>query len=186
MSLVFSLFAAVSAQAQTSPSSTTLGSRIIYSGGIETGLSTGSFNDTHKANLGGSIQAAYQIDQSTYLTLSAGYTDFFGKDKVFNSSQSAADLHYLPVKLGLKYFPLLGFYVQGEAGAAFILNKSDLGYDRAADFVYSPQIGVQFPVSDKSFIDLGLRYEGTTKYKDDADYSKVNFFGLRVAYAFGL
>jgi hypothetical protein len=33
-------------------------------------------------------------------------------------------------------------------------------------------------------LDAGVRYEATGKFKSDIDDSKVNFFGLRVAYAF--
>jgi hypothetical protein len=84
----------------------------------------------------------------------------------------------------LKFFPVSNFYVQGEAGAAFLLNKADYFNDKSTAFVYAPQVGVQFPVSGSSFIDAGVRYEATTKYSSAFNNSKVNFFGVRVAYGF--
>ena len=91
----------------------------------------------------------------------------------------------IPVKAGLKFFPIKDFYIQGEAGAAFALNKSDVGFDKSAAFIYAPQIGYQFPVGGTSFIDAGVRYEGSTKFVSSADDSQVHFFALRLAYAFG-
>lgn len=38
----------------------------------------------------------------------------------------------IPIKGGLKYFPLKYLYVQGEAGASFITNKSALGINKIA------------------------------------------------------
>ena len=34
------------------------------------------------------------------------------------------------------------------------------------------------------YLDAGIRYEGSTKFNSAVDNSKVNFVGLRVAYAF--
>jgi len=45
-------------------------------------------------------------------------------------------------------------------------------------------LGYQFPLGGKSYLDAGVRYEASTKFNSAIDNSKVNFFGLRVAYAF--
>ena len=42
----------------------------------------------------------------------------------------------------------------------------------------------QFALGGKSYLDAGVRWEGTTKFNSNVDNSTVNFFGLRVAYAF--
>ena len=169
----------IAAKAQTSTSKATTIEGVRLSIGVESGIPTGNFSDSYKWNLGGSIQADIPLAKPLFLTLNTGYNNFFGK-----SDSGYPDLHVLPAKAGLKFFPVSNFYIQGEAGADFLLNKSDAGADKAAAFVYAPQIGVQFPVGGKSFIDAGVRYEGTSSYTDGGG-SKINYFGIRVAYGFG-
>jgi len=159
---------------------------IIYSIGIGAGISTGEFEDLNKWHIGGSLQADIPIAKKLYVTVNAGYANFFGNNDGYGPNKPATDIHLLPVKVGLKYFPLPHFYVQGEAGAGFLLNRSDLGYDKSAAFVYGPQVGIQFPVGEKSYIDAGARYERSTDYNDFGTDSKINYFGLRVSYAFAL
>jgi len=182
---------AFGAKAQTStptPSttSTTTKDGIRYSIGVEAGLPVGNFKDNYKWNLGGSVQADIPVvSNQLFVTVNAGYNNVFGKNNIGGvQGLDATDFHLIPVKAGLKYFPISNFYVQGEAGAAFLLNKSDVNANKSTAFVYAPQIGVQFPVSASSFIDAGIRYEATTKYATGVDQSKVNFIGLRVAYGF--
>ncbi|WP_235985840.1 outer membrane beta-barrel protein [Mucilaginibacter segetis] len=168
---------------------TTNSNKVKYSIGVDAGVPTGNFNDGYKWNLGGSAQADIPVTSQLFVTVNAGYNNFFGE--TLNSSNSSSvttvevpDVHLLPVKAGLKFFPVANFYIQGEAGAAFLLNKSDFFNDKSTAFVYAPQIGVQFPVSATNFIDAGIRYEATTKYSSTFDNSKVNFVGVRVAYGF--
>jgi len=175
------------AKAQTTPAttSTTTPSGIRYSIGVEAGIPVGNFKDTHKWNLGGSIQADIPVASQLFVTVNAGYNNVFGKKDVGATSLDVPNVQLLPVKAGLKFFPIPNFYVQGEAGAAFLLNKSDFYNDKSVAFAYAPQIGVQFPVSASgNFIDAGIRYEATTKYASNFDNSKVQFLGLRVAYGF--
>jgi hypothetical protein len=178
------------AKAQTSTTSTTKTSTssngVILSIGVDAGIPTGKLSDAYNFNIGGSVQADIPVAQNLFATINAGYNSIQGKNNISGSGLDATNIQLLPVKAGLKYFVVPHFYVQGEAGAAFALNKSDLGFDKSAAFVYAPQVGYQFPVGGKSFIDAGVRYEASTKFNSDIDNSKVNFFGLRVAYAFGL
>ncbi|GAA4330187.1 hypothetical protein GCM10023149_35230 [Mucilaginibacter gynuensis] len=168
----------------TTPSSksTTTGSGIRLSVGPEVGVPVGSFHDAYNWNLGGSIQADFPIvSEKLYVTVNAGYNNFFAKD---NGGVTASDLQLIPVKAGLKYYPVSNFYVQGEAGAAFLTNKDKVGADKSASFVYAPQVGYVFKLSSNNYIDAGVRFESNTKFTDNG--SSSNFFGLRVAYAFGL
>ena len=177
----------VAANAQTTTStSTTTKDGIRYSIGVEAGIPVGSLKDSHKWNLGGSVQADIPVASQLFVTVNAGYNNIFGKKDVGGiAGADVENIQLLPVKAGLKYFVIPNFYVQGEAGAAFLLNKSDVGADKSTAFVYAPQIGVQFPVSaNGNFIDAGVRYEATTKYTSGVDNSKVNFVGIRVAYGF--
>ncbi|MDB5001196.1 MAG: hypothetical protein JWR76_2273 [Mucilaginibacter sp.] len=179
----------VAAKAQTTTTSTstkttTTSSGVRYSIGVDAGIPTGSFNNAYKWNLGGSVQADIPVASQLFVTVNAGYNNVFGEKNVGSTNVNVPNIQLLPVKAGLKYFPISNFYVQGEAGAAFLLNKTDFFNDKSTAFVYAPQVGVQFPVSGSSFIDAGVRYEATTKYSSAFNNSKVNFFGVRVAYGF--
>jgi hypothetical protein len=190
LALAFAAFA-FSAKAQTTTptttsTSTTTPGGIRYSIGVDAGIPVGNFKDNYKWNLGGSVQADIPVlSNQLFVTVNAGYNNIFGKKDIGGvAGLDQPAFHLIPVKAGLKYFVIPNFYVQGEAGAAFLLNKKDVGVDKSTAFVYAPQIGVQFPVSASSFIDAGIRYEATTKYATGVDASKVSFIGLRVAYGF--
>jgi hypothetical protein len=169
-------------RAQTS--TTTASNGIIYSVGAESGIALGNFKDVYNWNLGGSIQADIPVARQFFFTINAGYQNYFGKNNIPGTTFSAEDLHAIPVKAGLKFFPVSDFYIEGEAGAAFVLNKSDVGYSKTAAFIWAPGIGVQLPLNNRSYIDAGVRYEASTKYVSGADNSRTNIVGLRVAYAF--
>ena len=181
---------AAKAQTSTTTTSTTTSGGIRYSIGVDAGIPTGTFNNAYKWNLGGSVQADIPVANQLFVTVNAGYNNVFGETITGvvggpSSTVEVPNLQLLPVKAGLKFFPVANFYIQGEAGAAFLLNKSDFFNDKSVAFVYAPQIGVQFPVSaNGNFIDAGIRYEGTTKYSSAFDNSKVNFVGVRLAYGF--
>jgi hypothetical protein len=179
-------FAAKAQTTTTTSTSTTTKSGIRYSIGVDAGIPVGDLKDSHKWNLGGSAQADIPVASQLFVTVNAGYNNIFGKKDVAGvSGADVPNIQLLPVKAGLKFFPIQNFYVQGEAGAAFLLNKNETGNDKSTAFVYAPQIGVQFPVSaNGNFIDAGIRYEATTKYTSGADDSKVSFLGVRVAYGF--
>jgi hypothetical protein len=180
----FLLAGTLGAEAQTSTATSTTTGGIVYSVGIESGLSVGDFNKAHKANLGGSIQADFPIADQFYFTVNTGYTNFYGRNE--DGVSQARGLKMIPAMAGIKFFPFSKFYLQADAGAGFITNKSEVGYNNSTAFLYAPQVGVQLPVSSKSFIDAGVRYESTARFSSDDSNSKVNFIGLRVAYAFGL
>jgi hypothetical protein len=186
--LAFAGFA-LGAKAQTtstsSSKSTTTSNGVILSVGADAGIPTGKLSDSYNWNLGGSVQADIPVYQrQLFVTVNAGYNNIFGKKNINGTGLDATNIQLLPVKAGLKYFPVKNFYVQGEAGAAFALNKSNLGFNNSAAFLYAPQVGVQFPLTGKSYIDAGVRYEATSKFNSNIDNSNVNFIGLRVAYAF--
>ena len=188
--LAFAGFA-LGAKAQTTTSATTTKTSdgpngIVISIGADAGIPTGKLNDAYNWNIGGSVQADIPVvPHQLFVTVNAGYNSIQGKKDLFGvQGVDATNIQLLPVKAGLKYFPVSHFYVQGEAGAAFALNKSDVGFDKSAAFVYAPQLGYQFPLGGKSYLDAGVRYEASTKFSSVSDGSKVNFFGLRVAYAF--
>jgi hypothetical protein len=186
------------AKAQTTPTSTTTTSTssngIIWSVGADAGIPTGKLNNAYNWSIGGSVQADIPVAPKLFVTINAGYNSIQGKNNytttvatpngIVTATGDVTNIQLLPVKAGLKYYLVDRFYVQGEAGVAFLLNKSDLGDDKSAAFVYAPQVGYQFALGGKNYIDAGVRYEASTKFNSGVDESKVNFFGLRVAYAF--
>ncbi|MFD2143956.1 hypothetical protein [Mucilaginibacter antarcticus] len=173
------------AKAQTNPTSTKTSNGIRYSIGVDAGVPTGKLADNAKWNLGGSVQADIPVANQVFVTLNAGYNNIFAKDITVGTTViKGTDVQILPVKAGIKYFPVDNFYIQGQAGAAFLLNKKDIGANNAVVFAYAPQIGYQFPVCGTNFIDAGVRYEGTTKLNSAISDSKLSFVALRVAYGF--
>ncbi len=169
----------------TTPASNSGSNGVIISVGAESGISVGDFRDAHKWSIGGTVQADIPVVNQLYANINTGYLNYFGKDNVFGTGLRATDIHTLPVMAGLKLFPVKYFYIQADAGAAFALNKSDLGYDKTAAFLYVPQVGVQLPVGGKNYIDAGVLYNGSTKFSSTDETSKINSIALRVAYAFG-
>src|SRR5471030_1275460 len=104
----------VKAQSTTTPATSSGG--IIFSVGADGGITTGSFRDSHKSMVGGSIEADFPVADQFYFTANTGYNQFFGVDNVFGTGIKAPDINIIPVKLGLKYFPISLLYLQLEAG----------------------------------------------------------------------
>jgi hypothetical protein len=193
IALAFTAFG-FTAKAQTiSPSTTSANTSngVRFSIGVDAGIPTGNLSNYYNWNLGGSVQADIPvISNQLFVTVNAGYDNIFGKHDltavvpgntiIYNQQ----NIELLPVKAGLKFFIVPNFYVQGEAGAAFSLNKTDNGFTNSAAFIYAPQIGYQFQLGGKNYIDAGVRYEGSTDFVSNESDSKVNFVSLRVAYGF--
>jgi hypothetical protein len=184
VALAFAAFT-FSAKAQTtSPASTSSNSSngVRLSIGVDAGLPTGNISNYYDWNIGGSVQADIPVvSNKLFVTVNAGYDNYIAKTI---DGVKGTNIQLLPVKAGLKYFIVDGFYVQGEAGAAFALNKNDVGFNESAAFIYAPQVGYQFNIGGKNFIDAGVRYQGSTDFVSNNSNSQVNFVGLRVAYGF--
>jgi len=189
IALAFTAFAFTAKAQTTTPSTTTSTTTtptgVRFSIGVDAGLPTGNLKNNYDWNLGGSVQADIPVvSNQLFVTVNAGYDNIFGKNYIDGSGIDATNIELLPVKAGLKFFIVPNFYIQGEAGAAFLLNKSNLGDNNSAAFIYAPQLGYQFQLGGKNYIDAGVRYEASTKLNSNVDDSKVNFIGLRVAYGF--
>ena len=187
LALAFAAFTfSAKAQTSTTTSTTTTGpTGIRYSIGVDGGLPIGNFKNTNNWILGGSVQADIPVvSNQLFVTVNAGYDNVFAKKTVDGISSSQPNIQLLPVKAGLKFFPVSNFYIQGEAGVAFALNKSNEGFDKSAAFVWAPQIGYQFQLGGGNYIDAGVRYEASTDFVTNDNDSKAKFIGLRVAYGF--
>ncbi|MES2455281.1 MAG: outer membrane beta-barrel protein [Bacteroidota bacterium] len=142
--------------------------------GVEFGFPTGDFGDVSEFGVGGSLLYQHPIAKNLKLTGSAGYLNFKGKD-IPGGILKYSDAGFIPVKAGLRYFLAENIFVNGEVGAVFG-TKEDAG----TAFAYSPGIGVEFPVADKSALELSARYEGWS------NNGTLSFVGLRLAWNFGL
>jgi hypothetical protein len=156
--------------------------------GAEFAFPTGNFGDFYKLGYGGSLQFQTPVATNLNFTLSAGYLNFTGKDIASTGFGTIkyANFGAIPVKAGLNYFLAENVYVGAELGASF--GTSD---GAGTAFVYTPHVGVEFPVSDKSSIDLSARYEAWSNSRDgvnnNTSYSYTSkFVGLRLAYNFGI
>lgn len=136
-------------------------------------LPMGTLGDVYSLGYGGSVQGEFNVAPSLNLTASAGYISLTPKKefKDFGFENSGV----VPVKAGAKYYFGGNFYGAGELGAAFSTNEGG-----STAFVYAPTLGASFAVSDKSSIDLGIRYEGWS------NNGTSSFIGIRAAFAFGL
>jgi hypothetical protein len=180
--LVSSAFAS-RAQTSTPPSSAAWSADKEWriSVGPEAGLPIGNYSNSYNWFFGGSAQLDIPVIHSLYVTVNGGYEDVFSKTGEFTPK----NLQLIPAKAGLKYF-FLGdlVYIQAQAGATFLGNKSDVQADKSAAFVYAPQVGVLLKLAPRNYIDVGFRFEQTSSFYNGG--SNFSTLGLRVAYTFGL
>lgn len=178
---------AFTSQAQTSatggtPSPTASNKEFRLSAGPEFGLPLGDFNTAYSWTFGGSVQADIPIVPNFYVTVNAGYEDAF----VRTSEIQGRNLQLIPLKAGLKYFFIDNLvYVQGQAGATFLGNKTDVGADKSAAFVYTPQVGVLVKLAPKNYLDAGVYFQQTQSFWNGGS-GNLNQLGIRLAYTLGM
>ena len=78
----------------------------------------------------------------------------------------------VPLKAGIKYFPVKNVYIAGEAGVGFGTKKG-----QENSFVYAPSVGLAFGDG----LDVSIKFEDYTKYDGYASQLAV-----RLAYGFKL
>ena len=184
LSSIFTLSTKAQTTTTTAPASSATRSGIILSVGPDGGVPVGSLHNSYNWNLGGSLQADFPIYKNQlYVTVNAGFDNFFAKTNDVTGIKGS-DLQLIPVKAGLKFYPVGNFYIQGEAGASFVADKNKVGADKSTAFVYAPQVGALIGLGGRNYLDIGARFEGNTKFYNEG--SSANFLALRVAYAFGL
>lgn len=164
LTAVAGLFAFSSVNAQTKSPKLSLGAEFAFP--------MGDYGDLMNLGYGGSLQYQHPVAENLLVTGSAGYLNFQSKDFGFGKINSGA----IPVKAGARYYFGENFFAAGELGASISTEKGG-----NTGFIYSPGVGVEFPVSDKGGIELGARYEGVSM-KGGTN----SFIGLRAAFNFGL
>ncbi|WP_421939733.1 hypothetical protein [Pedobacter sp.] len=141
--------------------------------GLTAGIPT---SDAYKFAAGADLRYQFDVDKQLSIPVTAGYTRLFAKDyTIGNVTYEGVDYGYIPVKVGAKYFfddSGSGVYGLAELGAGFGTNDG-----AGTSFVYSPALGYAW----SSGLDLGVKYEGLAQ-----NGTSTGFFGLRIAYGFGL
>lgn len=115
------------------------------------------------AGIDARLQAPFGNGFSGILT--TGYYQFFKNDHI-------AATGIVPIKLGLKYFPVKNVYIAGEVGVGLVTSEN-----QSSTFLYSPSVGLAFA----NGFDLSLKYEDYTKFDGYASQ-----LALRFAYGFKL
>lgn len=153
--------------------------------GLEAGAPTQNYTNF---SLGGTVKLQYDLAQSTSLTLTSGYYNFFTKNLPapdITGSRNAQDIGIVPLKLGAKFFVAPHVYIHPEAGAAFSVREPSADkfsyYGKGAMFDGAAGIGY----ASDSGIDFSLRYEQFFKNESKA-LGNFGFVGLRIAYAWKL
>lgn len=119
-----------------------------------------------RVTLGADLRLQQSFGKGVSGILTTGYYQFFKTNKCNEG------FGIVPLKAGLKYFPVKNVYIAGEVGAGFG-TKSGMG----TSFVFSPSVGLAFGDG----FDASLKYENYTKFNGNAQ-----LLALRIAHGFKL
>lgn len=142
----------------------------------------GKFGNKYDGGYGAYLQADVPVlSDKLYATVNTGINRVYAQENA-EGNPITPDATLVPVKAGLKYFPVGGLYVQGEAGATFLTNKGDFTNAKTVSFTYAPQVGYLIPVGQKNKLDASIRYEGIMG--NQSVPFAGNFIGIKLGYAF--
>lgn len=141
--------------------------------GADFAFPQGSYGD--RADFGAGVSLLYQHPVSARLNITGnvGYLRFTGEGTYVNLKFKEG---FVPIKAGARYFVSENIYGAGEVGVVF---STANGSGSGTAFVYTPGLGVVFPVSDSGNIDLGARYERWTRSN-----GTISLIGIRAGYNF--
>ena len=149
---------------------------------------TGNLGDSYKYGIGASVQAEVPLSTKLYVTGNVGYTMLSASNSSSNPNYilnvKSPNMSVAPLKLGLKFYLIRTFYIQGEAGETLLLNRTAVYGIDASAFTWAPQMGILFKLPNHNFIDGSVRWQKTQSFYGDSNYN--TFWGVRVAYGFNL
>lgn len=133
---------------------------------LEVSLPGGTYGDLFDIGFGGSGGLDIPVTRALYATGSAGVTSFYRKDSETRT--------YIPMKVGAKYYLSRMIYGQAEVGTS-------VGVQQGAGtaFVFSPGAGLSYPVTERSSINAGLRYESWSR-----DGGNIEQLVFKIGYQF--
>lgn len=144
--------------------------------GLSAGIPT---TEGYKFGLGGDVRLQQDFTSNVSGIVSVGYNTFSVKPHpavTYPAGTDTDNLDFIPVKAGIKVFPVARFYFSGEVGAAFGTRDGS-----KTAFIYAPGIGV----GTNTGIDVGLRYEGMSG-NSPLVWKNPGQVALRLAYGFNL
>lgn len=121
-------------------------------------------NEIYGFTLGADFRLQKNLGDKNFFILTSGITHFFDTEKTLDG------FSYVPLKAGIKSFFAKHFYITGEAGVGFGLNK---GSDPS--FLWAPSLGYS-----------GKKVDVSIKYEDFNEQKYVKQVALRIAYGFKL
>ena len=149
--------------------------------GAELNIPSGNSSNISSIGFGGYVKGELGLSHKFSLTATGSLTSFLGKKFLGVTSQT---LTYLPVRLGLKYYPSENAYFEGQVGASFPVSG-----DSKTALTWSPGVGTFLKTRGGNKLDIGLRYEAQTssvQYTQmSTKYSSFGYIGLRFGYVFG-
>lgn len=141
--------------------------------GFDFAFPQNNFGNSANYGAGPSILFQKGISSNLNYIISVTYLRFHG-DGVFENVEYREG--FVPMKAGLRYFFSEYLYGGGEAGISL---SSANGTGSGTSFAYAPTIGVEFPVSNGSSVDAGIRYESWSR-----STGTRSFIGLRAGFNF--
>src|ERR1700753_4139986 len=131
-----------------------------YSIGIDPSFPNGNLNNGYLLGLGVSAQVEIPLTLKWYVTGNVGYDNFFAQKSSSDNpyailNKKVASFEDVPVKVGLKYFLIRTFYLQGEVGETFLANKSAVYAYQDNALTFAPQAGLLFKLTKRQYLDVG-------------------------------
>jgi len=145
-----------------------------------------NMNALLNVGIGGSLKYEYHFQKDLNFTLEAGYESFGVKTKLQNA-YVLSTIAYVPVKVGVKYFLVNGFYAEGQLGQAVYCQHGGGGaFDSAGGIGYSFKKGFEIGIKYESWRQEPEKHiEGdygiSGPFKDPANFAQ---FALRLAERF--
>jgi hypothetical protein len=155
------------------------------------GTNVGFAFENYQTNVNFGAKAELPLLPNLKLNFSAGYSILIPTSRMYTnaivpvcdgctiSTNRASDpsYHFIPVKVGLRYYYLWHLYIDGDAGAAFKTN-----YVANTSFIYGFGFGSLIPFNAHNALDFGLNFE--TGYKT-IDYNTAESqLGISLAYRY--
>lgn len=142
---------------------------------LDASLNPGIGLSSSRFVIGADLQLERYLSDKLALTFSGGFTHFSNKLLVYNFNPGngfpptqfkvSTDRNLIPVKLGVKVFPVNRFYLEGAGGIGVDINGN-------SSFVVSATAGIK----------LGKRFDLGIKYEDYTNFYKTNQLSLRLTY----
>lgn len=133
---------------------------------LEVSLPGGDYGDLFGVGFGGSGGMDIPITRALYATGTAGVMSFYRKDSDTRT--------YIPMKAGAKYYFSRMIYAQTEIGTSVGIQQG-----AGTAFVFAPGAGISYPVTKRSSINGGLRFESWSR-----EGGNINQLGIKVGYQF--